>query len=215
MNCFIDVKKLFCMEAKGETSFCQCQHFWHLLCVYSLFFINRTQGRSSNMPQQSHCFQLFLRRQNFKKCVNQHLGHQEPLSNDGLSCKGRCQFYSMGGAGYWLPESATRCHSMLLTHKLHLVLIAKLHLSSNQSNVLYNFLMHDTSEHFPARAIKTRKLILKGKIGRGRIFKKIKGKILAQWLNQKGEGLFTIYGTQAFVKQNTYSSNQLWQGKEL
>lgn len=86
----------------------------------------------------------------------------------------------MGGAGCWALESAAIRHSVLLTRKLYIALIAKLHLSFNQSTVLYNFLMHDTSEHFPARATNTPKLILKGKNREKQTSKRMKPKILAQ-----------------------------------
>lgn len=117
------------------------------------------------------------------------------------------------GAGH---QSAAICHSMLHTHKWHqhLSFIAKL--SFNQSPVLYDFLMHDTAEHFPKGTTKaTTKLTLKGKCRGKQTLKRIKIEILAQSLNKQGEVLFTICGTQAFVKHCIYSSNQLWQGKEL
>lgn len=68
--------------------------------------------------------------------------------------------------------------------------------------------MHDTAEHFSKGTTKaTTKLTLKGKSRGKQTLKRIKIKILAQSLNKQGEVLFTICGTQAFVKHRIYSSN--------
>lgn len=63
--------------------------------------------------------------------------------------------------------------------------------------------MHDTAEYFPKRTTK-----LKQKSRGKQTLKRIKIKILAQSLNKQGEVLFTICGTQGFVKHlRIYSSN--------